>query len=621
QAKEAATNSEAVSRVLVALANAKDATEAASLALATVRDAFGWAYGSFWSVDPKDQTLKFACESGTVTDEFARATATARFKEGEGLSGRAWRARDLVFVRDLAEVTDCCRRAPAQRAGVKSGVCFPILSGGAVIGTMDFFSLEALDLSATRLEALRSVGRLVSDTVDRIAKLSESSRLAAMVENAPINIMFADRDLKIRYVNPASVKTLKGIEHLLPIKADQVLGQSIDIFHRDPAHQRKILADTKNLPHKAPIKLGSETLELLISPIYDNQGAYMGPMVSWEVITSKLAAEQAVRDAADRERRQADELKQKVDQMLEVVSAAGRGDLTREVTVRGADAIGQMGEGLDRFLKDLRATIGGIGQNGHSLASSAEELSSVSTQMTANAEETSAQANVVSAASEQVSKSVQTVATAAEEMSASIKEIAKNAADAAKVATNAVKVAERTNATVAKLGESSAEIGNIVKVITSIAQQTNLLALNATIEAARAGEAGKGFAVVANEVKELAKETARATEDISTKIAAICADTKESVEAIGQIGGIITQINDISNTIASAVEEQTATTNEITRTIAEASKGSSEIAQNITGVAAAARSTSTGSGDTQKAAGELSRMAGELQQVVGKFKY
>ena len=271
----------------------------------------------------------------------------------------------------------------------------------------------------------------------------------------------------------------------------------------------------------------------------------------------------------------------------------------------------------DTFTVSMRA----IGQNSDALASSSEELSAVSNQMSANAEETATQANVVSAAAEQVTKNLQTVATATEEMTASIKEIARNANDAARVATAAVKTAESTNATVSKLGQSSAEIGQVIKVITSIAQQTQLLALNATIEAARAGEAGKGFAVVANEVKELAKETAKATEDITQKIEEIQGDTQGAVQAIAEISQIITQINDIANTIAGAVEEQTATTNEIASNVAEAAQGGKQVAENISSVAGAAKSTTEGASNTQSAATELSRMASELQQLVGQFRF
>jgi methyl-accepting chemotaxis protein len=327
------------------------------------------------------------------------------------------------------------------------------------------------------------------------------------------------------------------------------------------------------------------------------------------------------REQGEREKRQAEELRTKVDSILGVVNAASGGDLTREMTVKGTDSVGQLAEGLAKFFGDLRGNVGKIAQTAQVLASSSSELTAVSQQMAANAEETATQANVASAAAEQVSKNVTTVSTGTEEMGASIKEIAKSANEAAKVATSAVNVADKTNATVAKLGESSAEIGNVIKVITSIAQQTNLLALNATIEAARAGEAGKGFAVVANEVKELAMQTAKATEDISRKIETIQGDTKGAVEAIAQIGKIINQINDIQNTIASAVEEQTATTGEISSNVGEAAKASAEIAQNVTAVAQAARSTTEGASNTKSSADELAKIAQELQKLVSQFKY
>ena len=267
----------------------------------------------------------------------------------------------------------------------------------------------------------------------------------------------------------------------------------------------------------------------------------------------------------------------------------------------------------------LRHLLTQISSHAETLASSAEELTATSEQMGRSASDAATQANVVSAAAEQVSHNVSTVATGTEEMGASIREIAKNATDAARITATAVKVAERASATVSTLGESSAEIGKVLKVITSIAQQTNLLALNATIEAARAGEAGKGFAVVANEVKELAKETARATEDIGRKIEAIQTSTRDATGAIGEVTGIILQINDISGTIASAVEEQDATTNEISRNIVEAARGSSEIAVNITGVAQAADSTSAGASNTQTASAGLAQLAAELQQLVSGF--
>ncbi len=307
--------------------------------------------------------------------------------------------------------------------------------------------------------------------------------------------------------------------------------------------------------------------------------------------------------------------------VLVQAEAIADGDLTRDdLKIQSQDELGDLTTAINKMSGSLKRMILAITENSLHVSAASEELSSTSQQITANSEETSAQAKVVSNATQQVSQNLQTVATGAEEMGASIKEIAKNASEAARIATSAVRVAETTTATVSKLGESSNEIGQVIKVITSIAQQTNLLALNATIEAARAGEAGKGFAVVANEVKELAKETAKATEDISRKIEAIQTDTKAAVEAIASISEVINQVNGISSTIATAVEEQNATTNEMSRNVSEAAHGSGEITSNIAGVAQAAESTSRGAGDTQKAAQQLVETSAELRRLVDQFK-
>ena len=298
----------------------------------------------------------------------------------------------------------------------------------------------------------------------------------------------------------------------------------------------------------------------------------------------------------------------------------GEWDLTKRIEVTSNDEISELMAWFNKFMAHLDEMIRAISQNALQVASASEAVNATSQQIAANSEETSSQASLVSSSARQVTLNLETVASGAEEMDASIREIAKSAAQAAQVATSAVKIAETTTAAISKLGESSSEIGQVVKVITGIARQTNLLALNATIEAARAGEAGKGFAVVANEVKGLASDTAKATEQISQRIGAIQSDTKQAVEAIGTISGVIHQISEISGTIATAVEQQNATTNEMSRNVSAAAQSSGEINGNIAGVAQAAQGTAQGATDAQSASQQMVDTFAQLRRLIEQFK-
>lgn len=404
---------------------------------------------------------------------------------------------------------------------------------------------------------LCKVVKFATDVTDLVESRREASRIKSAVEQMPINVMIAGRDLKLNYINAATKNKLRELQHLLPKPVDELVGNSIDIFHKQPEMQRRLLADPSNLPHRAKVKLGPETLDLLVSPVFDEDGEFVGPMVTWSVLTQQVQL-------------------------------------------------------ADDFERDVKGVANSISDASNSLHTNFQSMAETS-------EETSRKAEVAAAAGEQATKNVETVAAAAEELSQSIDEIARHVQEASRMTEQAVSESNRTNASINELEGASKQIGEVIKVITSIAQQTNLLALNATIEAARAGEAGKGFAVVANEVKELARQTAKATEEISHKIAAIQTSSGEAIGAITSIGESIRRINEISTTIAGAVEEQTAATSEISRNVAEAARGTAEVSSSISVVASAAEESGRRVSEMQQVAQQVNNQSKTLNNVADEF--
>jgi methyl-accepting chemotaxis protein/putative methionine-R-sulfoxide reductase with GAF domain len=639
----------AMDAVLKGLKNTKSVYELFHHTLKNVKEAYGWDYCSFWKFDSERNCLKFCLEEGSVNENFAKVTHSANFNKGVGLNGRAWSEDRLIFVEDLKDVKDCCRAPDAMIAGVKSGISFPIFINGQIYGTLDFFVCKKIELSESRINCFNYIRSALekhltefflnesNENTSAVSKVASKLTSAKSFDDAiyicldEIRLAFEweyssfwkldDEGGLLRFYSDSgevSEEFRKVTQQASFAKGVGLSGKTW--LSRKPMFVRDIgeMADCC----RAPVAKAMGVKSGLCLPIVVN-GEVFGTLDFFttkeiEISKQRWIALECLTDVLCKSVTS----KIKVNLIQEGLTKAASGDLTVVIKFNDEvnDDISMIGDSAQTLITQLKDSIAEITESSQCLAAAAEELSTISGQIQEASNSTASISHDAAESAEIVRENVVGIASGTEEMTASIKEISSSAANASRVAAEAVQASREASDFVNELGNSSTKIGEVVKLINSIASQTNLLALNATIEAARAGSAGKGFAVVASEVKQLAGETANATKDIGERVVNIQEDIKRVVESISQIQQVIDQVNDISVSIASAVEEQNATTNEISKNISVAAEQTSGITGQINRVAKANEETTKGSSEAMIASRELASMASKLSTLVDRFK-
>lgn len=456
------------------------------------------------------------------------------------------------------------------------------------------------------VKVIKLAADVTTAVVEQLLAQREQLRLQQMVENTTVRILIADRDLKIVYMNPASIKALHQLEQLLPCRVDEILGRSIDIFHKNPEHQRRLLSDPNNLPHRASISLGDEILDLNVSAIRDESGAYIGPMVTWEIITEQVRAEKREQQLVAQQAAAKKDLEEKVNALMRVMQAAAQGDLTQDVPFTGEDDLGRLASNVRKMLNDLRNVIGQVieasqqqNEGARTIAESSANLSDGSQSQAASVEEMTASIEQLSSSIEEIFRNSVEAKAQAEKTSL----LAKGGGEATSEAINAMKLIQK----------SSEQINDIIQVISEIASQTNLLALNAAIEAARAGEHGLGFAVVADEVRKLAERSSEAAKEITQLI-------KESSRRVSEGAALSEKVGQSLTSIVAEVDRTAAGISRIAASTETQSASASQVQTAIRSVSQTTESTAAAAEEMAASAEQLGAQAQTLRDLVAKFK-
>jgi len=463
-----------------------------------------------------------------------------------------------------------------------------------------------VDSTGKPVKVIKLASDITETMLEKMKGEQEQQRLKQMIENTNVQFIMADRDLKITFLNPASIQGLRRLEHLLPCRVDDIVGKSIDIFHRAPEHQRRLLSDPKNLPHHAIIKLGDEILDLNVAAIRDSRGNYMGPMVNWSIITETEKAKEREKRAQEHQAALQEDLEQKIAIMMEVVGAAAKGDLTREIGITGTDDMGKLAAGMRKMVGDLRNVIGQVVEAANQQNEGARTIAESSGNLSEGSQSQAALVEEMTASVEQLINSIEVISKSAIDSKAQADEttgLAKRGGSAVTEAVNAMRLIQK----------SSEQIQDIIQVISEIASQTNLLALNAAIEAARAGEHGLGFAVVADEVRKLAERSSEAAKQITQLI-------KESSRRVAEGATLSERVGESLKAIVEAVDKTANGIARIATSTETQAASAAEVKSAIRSVSHTTESNAAAAEEMAASAEELGAQAQSLRDLVLRFK-
>ena len=601
---ESARDTGALNRVLEAMGRAETVAQAIGTALGIVREAFGWAYGSYWQVDPASQSLRFGQDSGAVSEEFRRVSAEASFREGEGFNGRAWRARDLVFVEDLGTVTDCSRRDSAVRLGIKSGVAFPLVVSGNVIGTLDFFVMVTIAPSPERLEALRNVGRLVSRAIERVAAEERARREAAFQEREVARLVVNLERMAAGNLQEIDASITASDEETRAV-AGNFAKLNVGLSTTSAAIQA-LVADTARLATSAvagDLKVRADAsvhhgdFRQVVDGVNRALDAVIGPLDTAAAYVERISIgdippiiTQTYQGDFDTLRNNLNALIESMHKVSHSADAVAQGDLTVEIVPRSERD--QLMKSLAQMVASLTSTIGQIKTAAGEVASGSVALSTATTQLSEGASEQSA-------AAEQASSSM-------EQMVSNIRQNASNAEQTEKIAVQSATDAKESGRSVSDAVNAMKEIASKISIIEEIARQTNMLALNAAIEAARAGEHGKGFAVVAAEVRKLAERSQKAASEINQ----LSASTVKVAERAGEM----------LERLVPNIEKTASLVQEISAASAEQQTGAEQINTALQQLQSVIQQNASGSEEMAATSEELSSQAEQMLSSIDQFQ-